>query len=308
MFRPALQRHNLVRSSVPISKQSRKIFKLTAGPYTLELGKRTRVMGIVNLTPDSFSGDGCLTRSRGGVRSAVALAETMVREGADLLDLGGESTRPGSRRVCVSEEIRRVIPVVKALAQRIKIPISVDTYKTIVAQRALDAGAVIINDIMGTKKNKSLLKMVRDYDAAIVLMHIRGIPSTMQRDVVYRNLFVEIAESLQKSIENCLEIGIKSDRIIIDPGLGFGKGVEHNLQIINRLKYLSRLNQPILIGASRKSFIGKVLNQDGSGRLWGSLACVCAGILNGAHILRVHDVHQTKQIAVMTDAIIHETG
>lgn len=308
MFRPALQRHNLVRSSVPISKQSRKIFKLTAGPYTLELGKQTRVMGIVNLTPDSFSRDGCLTRSRGGVRRAVALAEIMVREGADFLDIGGESTRPGSRRVRVSEEIRRVIPVVKALAQRIKIPISVDTYKTIVAQRALDAGAVIINNIMGTKKNKSLLKMVRDYDAAIVLMHIRGIPRTMQSDVVYRNLLVEIAESLEKSIENCLEIGIKSDRIIVDPGLGFGKGLEHNLQIINRLKYLSRLNQPILIGASRKSFIGKVLNQDGSGRLWGSLACVCAGILNGAHILRVHDVQQTKQIAVMTDAIINETG
>ncbi len=307
-MRRVLHPSNFVRRSVPLSKQSRKIFKVTAGPYTLELGKRTRIMGIVNLTPDSFSGDGCLTRSRGGVQKAAALAETMVREGADLLDLGGESTRPGSRRVCVAEEIRRVIPVVKALAQRIKIPLSVDTYKTIVAQHALDAGAVIINNIMGTKKNKSLLKMVRDYDAAIVLMHIRGIPSTMQRDVVYRSLFEEIAESLEKSIENCLEIGIRSDRIIIDPGLGFGKGVEHNLQIINRLKYLSRLNQPILIGASRKSFIGKVLNQDGSGRLWGSLACVCAGILNGAHIFRVHDVCQTKQIAVMTDAIINETG
>ncbi len=303
-----LQTDNLARSSVLLLKQSRKIFKVTAGPYTLELGKQTRVMGIVNLTPDSFSGDGCLTRSRGGVQKAVALAETMVREGADLLDLGGESTRPGSRRVRASEEIRRVIPTVRAIAKKIRIPLSVDTYKTVVAQHALDAGAVIINNIMGTKENKNLLKMVRDYDAAIVLMHIRGIPRTMQSDVVYRNLFVEIAESLEKSIENCLEIGIKSDRIIVDPGLGFGKGVEHNLQIINRLKYLSRLNQPILIGASRKSFIGKVLNQDGSGRLWGSLACVCAGILNGAHILRVHDVYQTKQIAVMTDAIIHETG
>ena len=307
-MRRVLHPSNFVRRSVPLSKQSRKIFKVTAGPYTLELGKRTRIMGIVNLTPDSFSGDGCLTRSRGGVQKAAALAETMVREGADFIDIGGESTRPGSRRVCASEEIRRVIPTVRAIAQKIRIPLSVDTYKTVVAQHALDAGAVIINNIMGTKKNKSLLKMVRDYDAAIVLMHIRGIPSTMQRDVVYRSLFEEIAESLEKSIENCLEIGIRSDRIIIDPGLGFGKGVEHNLQIINRLKYLSRLNQPILIGASRKSFIGKVLNQDGSGRLWGSLACVCAGILNGAHIFRVHDVCQTKQIAVMTDAIINETG
>jgi len=262
-------------------------------------------MGIINVTPDSFSRDGCLKKSQ-GTRHALLLARKHIKDGADIIDIGGESTRPGAHYIPVDEEIKRVIPVIEALAKKTDIPISVDTYKQPVSKAALDAGATIINNIMGTKPKTSLLKMVKNYNAAIVLMHIQGIPKTMQKSIRYKNLIGEIIGSLQKSIEKCLEIGIKSDKIILDPGIGFGKTVEHNLEILNRLGDFKILEKPLLIGTSRKSFIGKILNREVGNRLIGTAATVCTSIVNGAHIIRVHDVKSIKETVTMTDAIINQ--
>ncbi len=270
------------------------------------MGKRTQVMGIINLTPDSFSGDGCLSDARDGSRRAVLLARKFVREGADILDVGAESSRPGARRIPAKEEISRILAVIRRLVRECPVPISIDTYKPLVAKHALDEGAAIVNCIEGADPDKSILRMVRDYNAAIVLMHMRATPRTMQKNIYYKDLLGEITTALRRSIEKCLEIGIESDRIIIDPGIGFGKTAEHNLEIINRLEVFKVLKKPILIGASRKSFIGKVLKREASHRLIGSLASVCAGILNGAHIVRVHDVAPTKDAATMMDAILNE--
>lgn len=283
----------------------RKPHIVSAGRHLLHLGTRTYIMGILNMTPDSFSGDGCFRGSKDAINSAVRLARRFVREGADIIDIGGESSRPGSLKVSVGEELRRVIPAIRILARKIKIPISVDTYKPLVARHALDEGASIVNNIMGTKIEKSFLRMIRQYDAAIVLMHMRGTPRTMQRYACYTNVVSEIIISLRKSIENCLEIGIKWDKIIVDPGIGFAKSAEHNLWIIRHLRQFAVLRRPILVGLSRKSFIGKVLDKDVSGRLYGSLAGACASILNGAHIIRAHDVGATKEIAVMIDAVMN---
>ena len=265
-------------------------------------------MGIINVTPDSFSQDGCLQFSVDKtITSAERKARRMVRDGADILDIGGESTRPGARRVSVKDEIKRVVPLITRLSKKIAVPISVDTYKTEVAKHALDAGAVIVNNIMGNPPDTALLKMVKRYNAAVVLMHIKGTPRTMQKNIDYADLIGEIRESLGIAIEKCLEIGINSDRIIIDPGIGFGKTVEDNLQIINRLSAFNSLKKPLLMGTSRKSFIGKVLNQtDASRRLTGTISTVCASILRGAHIVRVHDVKEMKQTALITDAILNK--
>jgi len=268
------------------------------------MGQRTLIMGIVNATPDSFSHDGCY-RSSNTIKRAIQLAQRHVRNGADMLDIGGESTRPGSKRVPVQEELDRVIPVVRELVRKIKVPVSVDTYKPTVARAALDEGACIINDIMGTKPDIKLLKLVQNYGAALILMHIRGIPRTMQQNIHYDDLMSEIASSLRGSTEKCLEMGINSDRIILDPGIGFGKTVDHNLEILNRLEALTILGKPILIGPSRKSFIGKVLNRDIHQRLNGTMAAVTAGILRGAHIVRVHDVKAVKDTVMMADAIVN---
>jgi dihydropteroate synthase len=286
----------------------RKNFLLRARGHALALGAGTRIMGIINVTPDSFSQDGCMRGKGDGPAQAIRKALTVIRQGADIIDIGGESSRPGAKRIPVKEEIMRVIPVIKALAQKVDIPISVDTYKPIVAKHALDAGASIVNNIMGTSSDRALLKMIQRYDAAVVLMHMRGIPRTMQKDIIYNNLITEIKDSLRKSLEICLEIGIKSDRIILDPGIGFGKTVEHNLEIINRFDEFQSLRCPLLLGTSRKSFIGKVLGKEiPKQRIWGTAATVCASILKGAHILRVHDVKEMAEVAHMTDAIINQS-
>ena len=286
-------------------RMTRKEYTVFARDYLLDLGRATKVMAIINLTPDSFSGDGCFGKNGKVSQKALRLAYRSIQGGADILDIGGESTRPFSKAISVKEEMSRVIPTIKALAQRVKVPISVDTYKTRVAEEALDSGASIVNNIMGTKLNQGLLKMVRNYNAAIVLMHIRGTPQSMQKQTVYKNLIGEMTAALRKSIENCLEIGIKSDKIIIDPGIGFGKTVEQNLEIISRLKEFGVLNKPILIGTSRKSFIGKILNNAVEDRLIGTVASVSASVLNGAHIVRVHDVSEVKGAVRLVDAILN---
>ena len=283
----------------------RKSYTVNARHHCLKLDK-TKVMGIINVTPDSFSLDGCL-RSPGNFHErACRLALKQIREGADILDIGGESTRPGAPQVDAREEMDRILPVVRHLSKK-NIPVSVDTNKAIVAKAALDSGAHIINNIKGTRLNHSLLKMVARYDAAIVLMHMgKGTPRTMQKKVSYQNIINEIIISLKESIEKCLDTGIKFDKIIIDPGIGFGKTADHNLMIINRLEEFRKLNRPILMGVSRKSFIGKVLQREIHDRLMGTAACVALSIRNGAHIIRVHDVKAIKDVTRMCDTVQEE--
>jgi len=222
-----------------------------------------------------------------------------------MIDIGGESTRPGAFRITAKEEIDRVIPIIRAIVKKTTVPISIDTYKPLVAKAALDAGVSIVNNIMGTNPNDNLLKMIKKYDVAVVLMHIRGTPQTMQNNIHYHDLIDEIIGALRNSIEKCLEIGIKPDKIILDPGIGFGKTVEHNLEILNRLGDFQALKHPLLIGTSRKSFIGKVLDREVGNRIMGTAATVATGIVHGAHIVRVHDVKQMKETVSMTDAILN---
>ena len=286
----------------------RPIFDLNARDTHLSLGHVTRIMGIVNCTHDSFSGDGKLDSHKGGKANTLAclhFARKLIRDGADILDIGGESTRPGALSVALKEEIRRVIPVIDVLARKIKVPISVDTSKLEVARCALDAGASIVNNIRGTKISTGFLKMVRDYKAAIVIMHMRGTPATMQAHARYKNVVSEVIEELQISVEKCLEIGIKKDRIIVDPGIGFSKTVDQNLALINHLNRLNILHCPILLGTSRKSFIGQILEKRVGDRLLGTAATVIAGAMQGAHIVRVHDVKAIKETLKMTDAILN---
>ncbi|MDD3374937.1 MAG: dihydropteroate synthase [Candidatus Omnitrophica bacterium] len=284
------------------SRRTRNKFVVRAKNLHLVLGQETKIMGIVNATPDSFSADGLLNKKP---NRAVSYALKLIKDGADIIDIGGESTRPGAKKISIKEELLRVIPIIETLSKKTNIPISIDTYKPEIAQAALEAGASIVNNVMGSKLTKSMLKVIKENDAAIILMHIRGTPRTMQKRISYKNLVQEIVLDLKKSIEKCLEIGIKSDRIIVDPGIGFGKTVEDNLEIIQRLSEFKALKKTILIGTSRKSFIGKTLKKDVSDRLMGSAASVSASILNGAHIVRVHDVKQMREVADLTDAIIN---
>lgn len=256
-------------------------------------------MGILNVTPDSFY-DGGLYYNR---EKAERCALEMEEEGADIIDIGGESTRPGSKSIPPEEELKRVLPVIKKLVKRIKIPISIDTYKNEVARQALDSGASIVNDITGLKNDKKMAFLIKKYNAGVVLMHIKGTPSTMQKNPEYKNLLGEIMASLRKSISIAKEAGIKDSQIIIDPGIGFGKTAGHNLQLLNRLSEFKSLKLPILVGPSRKSFIGVMLNLPPDERLFGTAAAVCISIYNGANIIRVHDVKEMSQVAQMADAI-----
>ncbi len=278
----------------------RPCYDLHARGTVLKLGHVTRIMGIVNCTPDSFSGDG-----KTNAANCLRHARQLVREGADILDIGGESTRPGALSVSLKEEINRVIPVIKALARDIKTPISVDTSKLEVARQALDAGASIVNNIQANRLTKSFLTMVREYEAAIVIMHMRGRPATMNSKAHYQNVVDEVLEELKISVEKCLELGIKKDRIMVDPGIGFAKKAAHSLALIHHLDRLHRLRCPILVGTSRKSFIGQVLQKDVNDRLIGTAATVTASLMQGAHLIRVHDVKTIKETVVMTDAILN---
>ena len=276
---------------------------IKAGNHLIRTGTRTLVMGIVNLTPDSFSGDGLYKHSR-DTSYVTDHVMAMVEEGADILDVGGESTRPGAASVAVAEEISRTIPVIKKIAKKIDIPISIDTYKPEVARRALDAGACIVNDIKGITKNRGMAQVLKRSRAAIITMHMKGAPRTMQRNPRYKSLMTEIIFELRNSMEFLLDQGIEREQIIIDPGIGFGKTAEHNFEIIQRLAELRSLGRPILIGPSRKSFIGKVLNCAVSERLMGTAASIACAIQNGAQIIRVHDVREMVHVAKLTDALL----
>lgn len=271
---------------------------------------KTRIMGVVNLTPDSFSGDGIYKSQIKGrkkrvgiVDEAVRIAERMVEEGADIIDLGGESTRPGARPVSLEEEIDRVIPVIKKLIKRIKVPISIDTSKPEVARQALDLGASIINDISGLHNNSYLVDLAGRYNAGVVIMHIKGSPRTMQNNPRYKSLIPEIIDYLNKAVKVVAGAGVDSKKIIVDPGIGFGKTTAHNLEILRRLSEFKVLAKPLLVGTSRKSLIGEVLGLPARQRQWGTAATIAIAINNGADIVRVHDVGEMAEVARMADAI-----
>ncbi len=275
-------------------------FRLETPRRTIELGKRTLVMGIINVTPDSFSDGGKLVDAGAAVRRGVEMEE----EGADILDVGGESSRPGAMTVSEEEEIRRVIPVVEGLAARVGIPISVDTAKAKVAKAALEAGAELVNDITALNGDDRMAEVAAEFKAPVVLMHMRGTPRTMQEgDLSYGDLFSEVIDYLAGSIRLALDAGIDPERIVVDPGIGFGKGLRDNIRLLRGLGEFKVLGRPILVGTSRKAFIGAVTGKDAAERLEGTAATVTAAILNGAHIVRVHDVGFMKRVAAMADAI-----
>jgi dihydropteroate synthase len=266
----------------------------------LHLDERTHVMGILNVTPDSFSDAGLYMEPHQAISHGIELAS----QGADIIDIGGESTRPGSKPLPAEEELRRVIPVIEALSAKVDIPISIDTYKSSIAEKALEAGAEMVNDISGLKFDRKTADVAAKYEVPLVLMHIKGTPEVMQLDVHYDCLLTEIMEYLEQSIEIAEGAGIDPRQIIIDPGIGFGKSVEDNLKIIRHLTELKSLGKPILLGPSRKSFIGKILNAPIDQRDEGTLASISAAIMNGANILRVHDVGPARKAARIVDAIL----
>jgi len=273
--------------------------ELRCGRATFRLGRRTYIMGVLNLTPDSFSGDGIIDQD-----AALSQAKRFEQEGADIIDVGGESTRPGAETVPLDEELKRVIPVLKRLVKEIKVPVSIDTYKPEVAEPALKLGASMVNDISGLRGDKRMAKLVAKYDVPVVIMHIKGTPKNMQENPQYLDLLSEIKEYLEKSISRAEKEGVDPQKIIIDPGIGFGKTLEHNLEIIRKLKEFKSLGKPILIGTSRKSLIGKVLNLPVGERLEGTAATVALSISNGADFVRVHDVGEMVRVVRMSDALV----
>ena len=258
-----------------------------------DYGKRTYIMGILNVTPDSFSDGGKFNE----VNKALNHAKEMIKDGVDIIDIGGESTRPGHKYVEADEEIQRVIPVIKELRKEINVPISIDTYKAKVAEEALRLGVEMINDVWGLKKDKEMANVVAKYNACVCIMH-------NQDGTEYdKDIMESMKESLQESIDLALNAGISKDKIVIDPGIGFGKTFEQNLEVLKRMNELKELGYPILLGTSRKSVIGNVLNVEPKERLEGTIATTVLGIRDGVDIVRVHDVKENLKAAKMADAI-----
>jgi dihydropteroate synthase len=287
--------------------------------HTFDWGARTYVMGILNITPDSFSGDGLLaptdpTYERLGVEAAVEQARSFLASGADILDVGGESTRPGSEPVNAEAEMARVIPVIQALAKEFPgTLISIDTYKATVAEAAFKAGAQVLNDVWALRADPALAGVAARHDAPVILMHNRSNPATVEVrqqlgnayiGAEYEDLIEDVKRELMDSVRLAERAGIPDDRVILDPGIGFGKTVAHNLELINRLDEIRALGYPVLLGPSRKSFIGYTLDLPPDQRVEGTAAAISVGITRGADIVRVHDVEHMARIAKMTDAIV----
>jgi dihydropteroate synthase len=271
--------------------------------FCLDFSKKTHIMGVLNVTPDSFS-DGGLHFEKS---QAVDRALRMIDEGADIIDIGGESTRPGSDPVSIGEEIRRTVPVIDALAKRIHCPISIDTYRAGVAERALDAGASIVNDISGMRFDPLMPGVVSGYKVPVVIMHIKGTPKSMQLNPVYNALIPEILQYFRECTKFAVNAGISEDLIVLDPGIGFGKTFDHNLAILNNLQEFTQLCKPILVGPSRKAFLGRLLDGAPSDeRIEGTAAAVAISIMKGASIVRVHDVKEMSKVAKVADAIKRE--
>lgn len=285
---------------------------LPVGNLLLEWGKRTYIMGIINCTPDSFSGDGLAT-AQDVVEAAVAQARRFVAEGAHILDIGGESTRPGSQPVNGEEEAARVLPVIERIAQELDTVISIDTYKAEVARAALDAGAHLLNDVWAGRMDAAMLPLAAERHVPIVLMHNRSRPKDVQQEsilggryvgVQYDDLIGDIQRELAEVVVAAKAAGIPDAHIILDPGVGFGKTVPQNLELLNRLDEIRAMGYPLLLGASRKSFIGYTLDVPPDERVEGTAATVAVGIMRGADIVRVHDVRMMARVAKMTDAIV----
>jgi dihydropteroate synthase len=285
---------------------SRKQFVLQLPRGTLKLGKRTLLMGVLNVTPDSFSDGGIFFDIERAVHHALA----MQRDGADIIDIGAESTRPGSLGISAAEELRRLLQVLQALRGKLKIPISIDTQKAAVAEIALNAGAAIINDISGLRTDPELASVAAKHGAPLILMHMRGTPRTMQKGPFARNVLRDVTAGLRKSIAVARKRGVPRSQIMIDPGIGFGKSHSQNYELVAKLPELARLGFPLLVGTSRKGFLGATLAKNGQPapaekRIFATAATVAACILNGAHIIRVHDVTEISQVALVTDQVLH---
>ncbi len=273
------------------------------------LGERTLIMGVLNVTPDSFSDGGKFFSLNRAVDGALA----MERAGADLLDIGAESTRPGSAGISAAEELQRLLPVLEALRTRLKIPISVDTQKAGVAEIALGAGAALLNDISGLKHDPRLAKVAAKFGVPLILMHMRGTPRTMQKQAFAKNALKDVIAGLRHSIAIARRAGVRRSQIIIDPGIGFGKSFQQNYELLARLPELAKLGYPLLVGTSRKGFLGATLASHGKpappeARIWGTAATVTASILGGAHIVRVHEVAEMAQVAKVADALLTMAG
>ena len=276
--------------------------KLRSGNLTL--GKRTLVMGVLNVTPDSFSDGGAFFSAKNAVQQALA----MQHQGADIIDIGAASSRPGSAEISIGQELRRLLPVLEALRGKLKIPISVDTQKAAVVEVSLGAGAEILNDISGLRRDPRIAEVAAKYNAPLILMHMRGTPRTMQKGPFARDVIKDVVSGLRKSIAIARKHGVERSQIVIDPGIGFGKSFDQNYELLAKLPLIAKLGYPLMVGTSRKGFLGATLARDGkpaaSGeRIWGTAASVTASILNGAHIVRVHDVAEMKQIALVTDCL-----
>jgi dihydropteroate synthase len=275
-------------------------FTLKWADHAMDLDTRTYVMGILNVTPDSFCEKGRFF----DYHKAVEHGEFMARQGADVIDIGGESTRPYSRRISAQEEMDRVLPVVEALSKRIHVPLSIDTYKAIVAEEALKAGASIINDISAFRFDADMPEVASRAGCPVVLMHMQGTPEDMQDHPRYDDVVSDVIRFLRDAQKRAVEAGIRKDLVMVDPGIGFGKTFNHNLTIIRRLSELRVLGCPILVGASNKAFIGRILGKDAHERGVGTMATVAAAVMNGAHVVRVHDVGQTVETVKVIDAIL----
>jgi dihydropteroate synthase len=273
-----------------------------ARQHCFEFPRPALLMGIVNVTPDSFSDGGRFLDADQAVRHALSL----VDQGADILDIGGESTRPGAESVAEAEELSRVIPVIEQLSGKVRVPISIDTVKPNVARAALKAGAVIVNDIAANRSEPAMWQVVAESGAGYVCMHMQGTPRTMQAAPHYENVVRAVGEFFADRLEKLATAGVPVDCIALDPGIGFGKTLEHNLQLLANLGSLGRFGRPVVLGASRKSFIGKIDQSDAGERLPGSLACAALALAAGAHIVRAHDVAETRQAIRVTEAVLSQ--
>jgi dihydropteroate synthase len=283
----------------------RKLFQIKLASRTLSLGQRTFIMGVLNVTPDSFSDGGKFLDPERAIDHALG----MERAGADLLDIGGESTRPGSSSTPAEEELARILPVLEGLRDRLKIPISIDTQKTDVAEAAIAAGAEIINDISGLKNDPQLAGVAARHRVPLILMHMRGEPRSMQKGPFARNVIQDVIRGLRASVAVARKAGVAKSQIILDPGIGFGKSFSQNYELLARLPELAKLSFPLMVGASRKGFLGATLGRNGKPappeeRIWGTAATVTACILGGAHVVRVHDVSEMVLVARVADCLL----
>jgi len=298
-----MKRASLLATRTPQVRTRQHNLDIYASSFHLAFSEKTYVMGILNVTPDSFSDGGKFFDAQSAVRHGLEMA----RDGADIIDIGGESTRPGASDISVEEELDRVMPVIETLAKKVAVPISVDTRKSRVAEAAIKAGASIVNDVSGLRHDPEMASVVAEYGRPVILMHMRLTPRDMQSNPRYKDVVREVIQELEESLEIAKRSGVKEENCLIDPGIGFSKTPEHNLEILNRLDEFIVLGRPICVGTSRKSFLGRILKDaDADDKLLGTVATCVIAIMKGASLLRVHDVKEVRKAAAVTDSILKE--